>query len=76
MSMDPIMQEKRGISSNLSEDLGKEWPMTTGWWDEISISSPLWRKKRGGRHMLEEECKSFIDTIDELVLVDTIPGEG
>ena len=33
-------------------------------------------EKKSGRHRLEEECEVFKDTIEDLVLVNIIPGEG
>ena len=33
-------------------------------------------EKKGGQRRLEEECEVFKDTIEDLVLVNIIPGEG
>ena len=58
--------------------LGRLWEgmaIPIGWWEVISTSLPLWRKKKGGRRRLEEECETFRETIEDLRLVDIIPGE-
>ena len=53
------------------ENEGRQWVLG----GDFNLITSL-EEKKGGRRQLEEECEIFIDTIEELILVDITPGKG